>query len=215
VSSVCTTISYRWQKAKAAYCLDSYESPADLQHALKRGDGATVARLAAAAYADETALLCLLLCMAPRLRRLAMLPAYERLDVSLQSALWRSLARPLLHPHIAADEIEGRLTGGCLQPEVRKVVRRKKLAPTDALPDATDDTAPELAAAKDGDLDLRLDMEAATQRLTPAQRRLVVGTAVYGVTKGEWAKILDLTPDGAKTAQRRALEAARDETEED
>jgi hypothetical protein len=202
VPALCIRILNRWQKAKAAYCLESYEEPADLRDALGQKDNATVARLAAAAHADETALLCLVLCLRPRLLRLATIPRYEHLDVNLQTLLWQVLEQPLASPWRAADEIVGRLMSK-LVPVWRKAARRRLIAPTEALPSGEEgEKTPELPAPSHGDLDLRIDMGATVERLAP-------------VTKGEWAKILSLTPDGAKTAQRRAFEAAREEADDD
>jgi hypothetical protein len=166
--------------------------------------------LAVAAHADETALLCLCLTLAPRLFALSTVERYKDLDVDLQAIIWEVLSpdRPLLHPHIAADEIEGRITGR-IQPEVRKVVRRKKLAPTDALPSGDDDTAPEIAAPARGDINLRLDMEATLERLPPAQRQVVIGAAIYGLTEGEMAEEMGVQRRQAEKARATAFAKAR------
>jgi hypothetical protein len=209
VSSVCTTISYRWGKAKAAYCLNFYEKPANLQHVLKRGDVATVARLAKAAHEDETALLCLALALTPVFRRLATTPRYESLDVDLQALLWLVVKNPLASPHRADDEIELRLRSR-LKAMVEKERNRRELAPTDALPDAEDDTAPEIAAEAPGDLDLRLDMEATVERLPPGQRQLVIASAVFGFTDAEIASETGVGYAAAEKARQRATKRAQD-----
>jgi hypothetical protein len=212
VPALCIRILNRWQKAKTAYCLGNYEQPADLKEALGRKDNATVARLAAAARADETALLCLILCLRPRLLRLATTPRYEHLDVNLQTILWQVLERPLA-TLCAADEIEGRIKSK-LVPMWRKAARRRQLAPTDSLSSgADDDKAPEIPAPARDDLDLRLDMEATVERLPPGQRQLVIASAVFGFTEGDLAGEMGVGVEAAKKAKQRATAKAREEYE--
>lgn len=125
--------------------------------------------------------------------------------MSLIELLLLVCKRPLIkpRPHL---ELEGRIRSR-LKALVEKQRNRYELAPTDALPDE-DDSAPEIGTPE-GDIDLRLDVEAGLERLKPAERQAVIGAAIFGLTDEEAAEEAGRSKDAVKKERQRAMERAR------
>jgi DNA-directed RNA polymerase specialized sigma24 family protein len=139
---------------------------------------------------------------------LATVDRYKDLDVDPQALIWELMKNPLASPHRAADEIELRIRSR-FKAMVEKERNRRELAPTDSLPDADDDTAPEIAAPPTGNLNLRLDMEARVGLLKPAEQEILIGAAVLGLSESELGDVLGKSKDAARAQRDRILEKAR------